>query len=151
MAKPNIVLAIVLVASRSRRERSVLAFLVQDGDSRALCYANATVRKDQAAQEILAFVDFWQDTTGALPPHLVFDSQLTTYAVLDRLDRRGIRFITLRRRGPAVLRQLSALPHSQWTSMKLTGVHFLLCFHVLKVNSLTWGKISLNLWHRILV
>jgi transposase len=110
------------VSSRSRRERSVLAFLVQDGDSRALCYANATVTKDQAAEEILHFVDFWQDTTGALPPHLVFDSQLTTYAVLDRLDKRGIRFITLRRRGPAVLRQLEAVPNAQWKSMKLTGV-----------------------------
>ena len=110
------------VSSRSRRERSVLAFLVQDGDSRALCYANATVTKDQAAEEILQFVDFWQDTTGAPPPHLVFDSQLTTYPVLDRLDKRGIRFITLRRRGPAQLRQLEAVPHAQWKRMKLAGV-----------------------------
>lgn len=110
------------VSSRSRRERSVLAFLVQDGDSRALCYANATVAQDQAAQEILTFVDFWQDATGVLPPHLVFDSQLTTHPVLDRLDKRGIRFITLRRRGPALLRQLEAVPNAQWKSMKLTGV-----------------------------
>jgi transposase len=110
------------VSSRSRRERSVLAFLVQDGDSRALCYANATVTKDQAVEEILNFVDFWQDTTGALPPHLVFDSQLTTYPVLDRLDKRGIRFLTLRRRGPAQLRQLETLPKAQWKTMKLTGV-----------------------------
>jgi len=110
------------VSGRSRRERSVLAFLVQDGDSRALCYANATVTKAQAAEEIINFVDFWQDTTGALPPHLVFDSQLTTYPVLDRLDKRGIQFITLRRRGPAILRQLHALPKAQWKTMKLAGV-----------------------------
>ena len=110
------------VSSRSRRERSVLAFLVQDGDSRALCYANATVTKDKAAEEIINFVDFWEQLTGALPPHLVFDSQLTTYAVLDELDKRGIRFITLRRRGPAILRRLQALPRGQWKAMKLTGV-----------------------------
>jgi len=110
------------VSSRSRRERSVLAFLVQDGDSRALCYANATVTKDQAAEEIMNFVDFWQDSTGTLPPHLVFDSQLTTYPVLDRLDKRGILFITLRRRGPAILRQLHGLPKAQWKTMKLAGV-----------------------------
>ena len=59
---------------------------------------------------------------GALPPHLVFDSQLTTYPVLDRLDKCGIRFLTLRRRGPAQLRQLEALPKAQWKTMKLTGV-----------------------------
>jgi hypothetical protein len=105
-----------------RGGNSVSAFLVQDGDSRALCYANATVTKDQAAQEILHFVDFWQDTTGALPPHLLFDSQLTTYPVLDRLDKCGIRFITLRRRGPAQSRQLEALPKAQWKTMKLTGM-----------------------------
>jgi len=110
------------VSGRSRRERSVLAFLVQDGDSRALCYANATVAKEQAAEEIINFVDFWQDNTGALPPHLVFDSQLTTYPVLDQLDKRGILFITLRRRGPAILRQLHAVPKAQWKTMKLAGV-----------------------------
>ncbi|MCK4548413.1 MAG: hypothetical protein KAW17_13335 [Candidatus Eisenbacteria sp.] len=110
------------VSSRSRRERSVLAFLVQDGDSRALCYANATVTKDLAAEEIMNFVDFWQDIAGTLPPHLVFDSQLTTYPVLDRLDKRGILFITLRRRGPAILRRLRGLPKARWKTMKLTGV-----------------------------
>jgi len=110
------------VSQRSRRERAVLVFLVQDGDSRALCYGNATVRKDQAAEEILNFVDFWTRTRGAKPPHLVFDSQLTTYDVLDRLDKQGIQFITLRRRGPAILRELEQLPASAWTRKTLTGV-----------------------------
>jgi transposase len=110
------------VSQRSRRERSVLAFLVQDGDSRVLCYANATVRKDQAAEEILNFVEFWQDTRGGLPPHLVFDSRLTTYPMLDRLDKHGILFITLRRRGPAILRSLDALPKSAWHRLTLHGV-----------------------------
>lgn len=39
---------------------AVLAFLVEDGESRVLCCANATVSKDQAAEEILHFVEFWQ-------------------------------------------------------------------------------------------
>jgi hypothetical protein len=110
------------VSQRSRRERSVLAFLVQDGQSRVLCYANATVRKDQAAEEILNFVEFWRDTRGAPPPHLVFDSRLTTYRVLDRLDKQGILFITLRRRGAAILRTLAALPNSAWRRLTLHGV-----------------------------
>ncbi|MHC4592958.1 MAG: helix-turn-helix domain-containing protein [Planctomycetota bacterium] len=110
------------VSQRSRRERSVLVFLVQDGESRVLCYANATVRKDQAAEEILNFVEFWQETRGCLPPHLVFDSRLTTYPVLDRLDKQGILFITLRRRGAAILRTLDALPKSAWRRLMLHGV-----------------------------
>ncbi len=110
------------VSSRSRRERSVLAFLVQDQDSHLLCYANATVRKDQAAEEILRFVDYWEENRGCLPPHLVFDSQLTTYAVLDRLDQRGILFITLRRRGSALMRHLKDLPAGAWKRRTLPGL-----------------------------
>lgn len=110
------------VSSRSRREPAILAFLAQDNDSRVLCYANATVRKDRAAEEILEFVEFWQRTRGTPPPHLVFDSQLTTYAVLERLNAKSILFITLRRRGPALMRQLKELPAGAWMKMKLHGV-----------------------------
>ena len=110
------------VSKRSRSEQAVLAFLAQDNDSRVLCYANATVRKNRAAEEILEFVDFWERTRGKPPPHLVFDSQLTTYAVLERLNARGILFITLRRRGPALMRTLKELPATAWKRMRLRGV-----------------------------
>jgi transposase-like protein len=105
------------VSKRSRREQAVLAFLAQDND-----YANATVRKDRAAEEILEFVEFWERTRGTPPPHLVFDSQLTTYAVLERLNTRGILFITLRRRGPALMRWLKELPAAAWKKVRLHGV-----------------------------
>jgi hypothetical protein len=39
-----------------------------------------------------------------LPEELIFDSKLTTYANLDKLNRMGIRFITLRRRTPQRVR-----------------------------------------------
>jgi len=110
------------ISKRSRRERAVLAFLVQDGDSRVLCYADATVRKETASQEILNFVEFWKQVRGKVPPHLVFDSQLTTYDALDRLDREGVLFITLRRRGRALLHNLETLPASAWKRMTLAGV-----------------------------
>ena len=106
----------------ARRERAILAFLVQDEDTRTLCYANATVRKDESAEEILEFVDFWKETYGRLPPSLVFDSQLTTYAVLDKLDKMGVRFITLRRRGREIMRRLEELPSGEWNGMRLGGV-----------------------------
>jgi transposase len=109
------------VSQRSRREPAILAFLVQDDDSRALCYANATVRKDGAREEILSFVEFWKETHGKLPPHLVFDSQLTTYDVLAKLDRLGILFITLRRRGVSALKRLQQMSASEWTRIKLQG------------------------------
>jgi hypothetical protein len=43
-------------------------------------------------------MQFWKQQTGQLPQELMFDSQLTTYANLNRLDEQGVRFFTLRRR-----------------------------------------------------
>lgn len=110
------------VSKRSRRERSVLVFLVQDSDSHVLCYSNATLNKHGQAEEILRFAEFWQDQHGQLPPLLIFDSQLTTYHILDQLDKQGARFITLRRRGKALMRSLAQIPPAQWKRMRLGGV-----------------------------
>jgi len=110
------------VSKRSRREQAVLAFLAQDADTRVLCYANATVDTRHASEEILEFVQFWKEHRGVLPPHLVFDSQLTTYAVLAVLDKEGILFTTLRRRGRTLVARLGELPASAWKTMHLKGV-----------------------------
>ena len=41
--------------------------------------------------------------TGHRPEELVFDSRLTTYKTLSRINRIGIEFITLRRRDTKML------------------------------------------------
>ena len=82
---------------RSRSQPSVLAFLAQDALGRAFCYSNADIRKGEEPREIFRFIAFWQEVRKALPRQLVFDSKLTTYANLARLDEMGIDFITLRR------------------------------------------------------
>src|SRR6266550_3916783 len=107
------------VAKRSQATRSVLAFFAQDHASTEMVYANADVTKRAAATEILAFADHWKQTSGANPGLLVFDSRLTTYAVLDELNARGIDWLTLRQRGRAVLAELAALPASAWTTARI--------------------------------
>jgi hypothetical protein len=107
------------VSARSRRQPSVLVFLAQDADSRAFCYANADIRKGEERDEILSFVKFWKKTHRQLPAHLVFDSQLTTYANLAQLDEMGITFITLRRRSPTLLAEVDGLPRSAWRRIEL--------------------------------
>ena len=86
------------VSKRSRRQKGMLAFLAQDAETRVFCYANGELRKDEQNDEILRFVEFWKQRTGRLPEELIFDSKLTTYANLNKLNRMGIQFITLRRR-----------------------------------------------------
>lgn len=107
------------VSSRSRRQSSVLVFAAQDAEGRAFCYTNADLRKGEESDEILRFVGFWKRTHGALPPHLVFDSKLTTYDNLAKLDRMKILFITLRRRSAKLLQQIANLPRSAWRQIEL--------------------------------
>jgi hypothetical protein len=107
------------VSARSRRQPSVLAFLAQDAEGRAFCYSNADLRKGEEAEEIFRFVAFWKKHHGENPRHLVFDSRLTTYAHLARLERMGITFITLRRRSPALLTEIERLAPSAWRRVRL--------------------------------
>lgn len=107
------------VSMRSRRQPSVLAFLAQDAEGRAFCYSNADLRKGEEAEEIFRFVAFWKKHHGEHPRHLVFDSRLTTYAHLARLERMGIPFITLRRRSPALLTEIEHLAPSAWRRVSL--------------------------------
>ena len=97
------------VSKRSRRQKGMLAFLAQDADTRVFCYANGELRKDQQNDEILRFVDFWKQRTGGLPEELIFDSKLTTYANLSKLNQMGIQFITLRRRSKKLLDEIPKL------------------------------------------
>ena len=57
-----------------------------------------------------------------MPAELVFDSGLTTYANLARLDAQGIAFLTLRRRGAGMVAELLAAPADAWRRITLTNV-----------------------------
>ncbi|HTF74829.1 MAG TPA: transposase [Bradyrhizobium sp.] len=107
------------LSKRSRRQPSILTFLAQDADAQVFCYSNADIRKGEEPEEIFRFIEFWKRQYGTLPQHLVFDSKLTTYDRLDRLDAAGITFITLRRRSPSLLAEIDHLPPSAWRTVNL--------------------------------
>jgi hypothetical protein len=107
------------VSARSRSQKSVLAFLAQDAKGRSFCYSNADLRKGEETEEIFQFIAFWERVHGERPQQLVFDSRLTTYANLARLDQLGIVFLTLRRRSAALLREIANLPRSAWRTVEL--------------------------------
>ena len=110
------------ISKRSRRQKGVLAFLAHDAATRVFCYAQADLRKQDQADEVLNFVAFWKRRTGRLPEELIFDSKLTTYANLNRLNRQDIHFITLRRRSRQLLRTIAAAPPSCWRRIELESV-----------------------------
>jgi hypothetical protein len=110
------------VSKRSRRQKGMLAFLAQDAETRVFCYANGELRKDQQNDEVLRFIDFWKQRTGRLPEELIFDSKLTTYANLNKLNQQGIEFITLRRRSKKLLDEVASTPTPAWRRIELESV-----------------------------
>jgi hypothetical protein len=104
------------IPGRGAAHASVQSFFAQEHDSRVLCYANANLTRDEQPAEILRFVEFWHDLTGHDPEWLYFDSKLTTYAELSRLNQRGVHFVTIRRRGTRLVQKILARPAGDWTS-----------------------------------
>jgi len=107
------------VPSRSQRTRSVLSFFAQDGASQTLVYANADLTKATQAGEVLVFAEHWKTLTGHWPARLVMDQKVTTQPVLAELDARGITFLTLRMRSPALTHHINAQPASTWKTVRL--------------------------------
>jgi len=95
---------------------SVQTFFAQEHEKQVFCYANANLTRDEQSQEVLRFVDYWHGLTGQNPEWLYFDSKLTTYAELSELNAREIFFVTIRRRGSAILKRLQQTAKSDWKS-----------------------------------
>ena len=110
------------VSRRSRSQQGMLTFLARDAEQRVLCYAHAGIAKADQADEIVRFVDYWQRHTGVAPAELVFDSKLTTYTQLAKLDQRDIHFITLRRRTRKMLGDIWSRPTSAWQRITLPAL-----------------------------
>lgn len=94
---------------------SVQTFFTLEQESRCLCYANANLTRADQPTEVMRFVEFWKGITGHDPRWLYMDSKVVDYPELSRINARGIHFITIRRRGAAILRRLAARPRSAWT------------------------------------
>jgi hypothetical protein len=100
--------------TRGKASPSILTFFAHEPHSRVLCYANANLTRADQPGELMRFVEFWHSVTGRDPQWLYFDSKLVPYAELARVNERPIWFVTIRRRGAAIVRRLQALPAASW-------------------------------------
>jgi len=107
------------VGAKHQRMKSALTFFAQDGESKHPLYANTDIDRDDEANEILNFVNFWVDVKGIIEQTLVFDSKLTTYENLEELDDMDIKFITLRRRGKKIIEEARNRPDTDWIKVNL--------------------------------
>ena len=92
---------------------SILAALAHDPDSGIITYGDTTCRNDTKDGVAVEFLDFYKSCGGKIS-YLVFDSKFTTYQNLRKIEDEQIKFITIRRRGSAIVKKLNALPDSEW-------------------------------------
>jgi hypothetical protein len=100
---------------RGKASPSVLTFFALEQKSRCLCYANANITRAEQHGELMRFVMFWLALTDKYPEWLYFDSKVVDYSELNRVNQLGINFVTIRRRGAAILRRLASIPSANWT------------------------------------
>jgi len=106
---------------RGKALSSMLSVIAQDPDSGIIMYGDTDVKHVNESDVILEFLDFYQNNnsnSGDLK-FLVFDSKFTTYENLRRLNDKGIKFITIRRRGKALVDQINNLPKSSWKKIRI--------------------------------
>src|SRR6266568_1275204 len=107
------------VPTRSQRARSVLTFFAQDSGNCNLVYASADTSKATQAREVIAFCDHWKNVSGTDPKMLVMDQKVTTQPVLGELNQRGVKFLTLRMRSPALIRHINSLQPADFKTITL--------------------------------
>lgn len=104
---------------RGKAGPSVLACFAQERKSQVFCYSNTNLARADQPGAVLQFVEFWHAITGEDPKRLFFDSKMVPYEEMARLHERGIRFVTIRRRGKRIVDDVSHRPASQWNTAVL--------------------------------
>jgi len=102
------------VPKSHRGQPAVMAFVAQEESWRVMVYATANVLRQDADGMVVKFADHWKERTGHYPGRLMFDSRATTYGHLNELTQRKVGFITIRRRGAAMIKRVRSLPAKQW-------------------------------------
>jgi hypothetical protein len=107
---------------RGKALGSMLAVLAHDPDSGLIEYGNADVMHKNESDVVLEFLDFYR--TGNKKKdnklrYIIFDSKFTNYENLRKLDKDGVRFITIRRRGKLILDRIAKLPEKGWNNVRV--------------------------------
>jgi hypothetical protein len=102
------------VGKQHRGMLSVMAFVAQESTRRVICYATTNVLREEADEMVVKFVDHWKQRHRRYPGRVLFDSRATTYENLNELNKRDVGFITIRRRGSAMVNRVRRLSADSW-------------------------------------
>lgn len=106
---------------RGKALPSMLAALAHDPDSGIIDYGDVNVTHANESAVVLEFLDFYKQAPDGKKElrYLVFDSKFTNYQNLSRLNKKNIKFITIRRRGKNIVDRLDKLARSNWKKIRV--------------------------------
>lgn len=105
---------------RGKALSSMLAVLAHDPDSGIIDYGNTNITHAGESSVVLEFLDFYRGAPGKNNlKYLVFDSKFTNYQNLSKLDDEGVKFITIRRRGKNLVKQIENIPPENWKNIRV--------------------------------
>jgi hypothetical protein len=105
--------------TRNKALPSILAAIAQDPDTGVITYGDTTIRHNNKDNVAVEFLDFYNHSNTHKLSYLVFDSKFTTYQNLKKLDRRNVKFLTIRRRGKNIVNRLNSLDSSAWKKIRV--------------------------------
>jgi transposase len=103
--------------ARGKRMKGALTLFAQDAASKLVLYTAADIMKEEANEQVLNVLSFWNKIRKGVGSTFVFDSKFTTYEHLSLLNGKGVKFITLRRRGKKLIGNLEEL--SSWEKIHI--------------------------------
>jgi transposase len=109
----------VWCGSRGKSMKGANTFFAQSGETDALLYTKADIKRSASSEEIKNFVDYWLNLKGVVDQTLVFDSKLTRYDILYELDGQGVKFVTLRKRTKKLAEEALNIPDDRWQKIYL--------------------------------
>jgi transposase len=103
------------VGAKHQVMKGANTLFAQDSQSNAILYTRADILRKNETKEIQHFVHYWKTIKHRdVTETLVFDCKLTSYQVLDDLNREGIKFITLRKRSKNLITMTNQIEEKHW-------------------------------------
>lgn len=104
---------------RGKALESMLAVLTHDPDSGIMDYGNTNVLHKNESAVVLEYLDFYSSDKNQNLKYLVFDSKFTNYQNLNIINKKNIKFVTIRRRGKNIVDRINNIPATQWTTIRI--------------------------------
>jgi len=104
---------------RGKALESILAVLAHNPDSGIIDYGDTNILHKDENAVVLEYLDFYSTNKQQDLKYLVFDSKTTNYQNLNKLNKQGIKFITIRRRGKNMVDRLDHIPAKEWKTKRV--------------------------------